>query len=365
MQGGNTVHVDPILFYGDSHTTVTGNYFHGNSTGIMAPDGTDHALITNNVFVTDGEYPDQIVIGGGAGDVIRHNTFAGGAGVRIGAGNVSPSVDETVIDNVVTGSIQLTEGQSASAVTRDYNLIRSRSGAHDVTARPAFAGGSTPSTFAGFLLAAGSPGTGAASDGTDMGAAALGAGGSGAGGSGAGGSGAGGSGASGSGAGGGARRPDAPPEIKLLRPTDGRLGRVLSLHAVATDDVRVARVEFRLDRRRLAARLRRPYGASRRVPAWLRRGTHTVSARAVDTAGQVSSVAAAIAHGHVLRGRVMSVPRSGGGTELRASRLGSGALIVRVARCAGGPARRVTLSRSRTRARLAAGGLCVVSLARR
>ena len=87
-QGSFSAHVDPIQFYGDTHTTVTGNYFHGNSTGIMAGDGTDHALITNNVFVTDGEYPDQVVIGGGSNDVIRHNVFANGARVRIGKVNV-------------------------------------------------------------------------------------------------------------------------------------------------------------------------------------------------------------------------------------------------------------------------------------
>ena len=69
----------------------------------MAGDGTDHAAITDNVFVTDGEYPDQIVIGGGSNDVIRHNTFANGARVRIGKVNVSASVAETVTDNVLTG----------------------------------------------------------------------------------------------------------------------------------------------------------------------------------------------------------------------------------------------------------------------
>ena len=116
QQSGFTAHVDPIQFYGERHTLVTGNYFHGNSTGIMAGDLIDDATIVNNVFVTDGEYPDQIVIGGGTEDAVRHNTFAGGASVRLGAVNVSPSVGETVTDNVLTGGIRLTDGQSASVL---------------------------------------------------------------------------------------------------------------------------------------------------------------------------------------------------------------------------------------------------------
>ncbi len=357
-QGDFAAHVDPIQLYGDSHTVVTGNYFHDNSTGIMAGDGTDHAVITNNVFDTDGEYPDQIVIGGGSNDLISHNTFAGGARVRIGAVNVSPSVAETVTDNVITGGIRLTESQSASALTLDYNLLPDGKGSHDIEGRPVFSGGGAPASFSGFELAARSPGKGAASDGTDMGinleavppaTSPPGAPGT-----------------------NDSAEPltrsefkDAPPSIRLLRPKAGRLGRVLSLRAVATDDVRVARVEFRLGTRRVAQPVGQPYSARRRVASRLRRGSHTVSARAVDSAGQVTTVAAAIARGRVLAGRVLSVPRADGGTDLRASGFGRRKLSVRVAGCGGGPARLVTLTRSRTHTRLGAGGLCVVSLVRR
>jgi hypothetical protein len=55
--------------------------------------------------------------------------------------------------------------------SEDHNLVTDGggTGAHDLTGTPGFAGGATPTTWAGFRLAPGSAGTLAASDGTDMG----------------------------------------------------------------------------------------------------------------------------------------------------------------------------------------------------
>jgi hypothetical protein len=167
-------HVDPIQFYGGPDTTVTGDYFHGNSDGIMSPDGNGSPMtVTNNVFDTDGEYPNQIVIGGGGGDVIEHNTFGNGASIRIGAVNVGPTADdETIRNNIITGELDLTEGQSSSGWTIEYNLVEGATiGSHGIDARPIYVGGgSEPSTWAGWELTSTSPGHGAASDGTNMGA---------------------------------------------------------------------------------------------------------------------------------------------------------------------------------------------------
>ena len=352
QSSGYTAHVDPIQLYGETHTVVTGNYFHGNSTGIMAGDGTDHLTVTNNVFVTDGEYPDQVVIGGGSGDIIRHNTLAGGASVRIGAVNVGPSAGETVADNVLTGGIRLTDGQSPSAVARDYNMVPDGvSGSHDIRARPVFSGGASPAGYAGFALAAGSPGTLAASDGLDMGIALVP-----------------GAGADRAGEGPrGERRHDwhRRPAHARAAAAEARPSRSRAVGACRRQGRRGrhARVELRVDGRRVAARVRRPYSARRRVTAGLRHGAHTVSARAVDSAGQVSSVAVAISRGRVLRGRVVSAPSPDGRTELRSVGFGGRRLVVHVAKCTGGPARRVTMSHSRTR--LGAAGLCLVSVVRR
>ena len=108
------VHVDPIQFYGADHTTISGNYFHGNSTGIMTPDCNGSPMtVTNNVFVTDGEYPDQIMVGGGKGDVFDHNVFANGADIRFGNPNgCGLNTNATVTNNVMTGALNLTNGQT-------------------------------------------------------------------------------------------------------------------------------------------------------------------------------------------------------------------------------------------------------------
>ena len=166
-------HVDPIQFYGGQYTTISGNWFHGNSTGIMSPDGNGSPMtISNNVFQTDGEYAQQIVIGGGSGDAITHNTFSNGAQIRIGKVNVGASSNETIKDNVITGGFWYSESQSTSGFTIDYNLVAGGGGGtHGINGSPTYAGGSSPATYAGFALASGSNGAGAASDGTNMGIA--------------------------------------------------------------------------------------------------------------------------------------------------------------------------------------------------
>jgi hypothetical protein len=173
-QGSCSAHVDPIQFYGASDTTVTGDYFHGNSDGIMSPDGNGSPMtVTNTVFDTDGEYPDQIVIGGGGRDVISHDTFGHGARVRIGHVNVGATAsDETITDNVLTGGLELTEGQSSSGWTMEYNLVENEVlGTHSINGKPVYVGGgSEPSTWTGWALTSASPGHLAAGDGSDMGA---------------------------------------------------------------------------------------------------------------------------------------------------------------------------------------------------
>jgi hypothetical protein len=172
QSGCGSVHCDPIQFYGGAKTTITGNYFHGNSTGIMSPDGNGTPVsLTNNVFVTDGEYPDQIMISGGRGDVMTHNTFAGGANIRLGNPNgAGLSSNETITDNIISGRLNLTEGQSTSGFTMGYNLIPGGGGgSNSISGSATYVGGARPSTVDGFELAATSLGVGAANDGKDMG----------------------------------------------------------------------------------------------------------------------------------------------------------------------------------------------------
>jgi hypothetical protein len=170
--GCGSVHCDPVQFYGAVRTTITGNYFHGNSTGIMSPDCNGSPLIlTNNVFVTDGEYPDQVVQAGANGDTISHNTFAGGARIRYGNPNgCGLSSNIAVTNNILTGGVWFSDGQSSSGISMDYQLIAGGgTGSHTINGSPTYVGGSTPPTRVGYQLAAASLGVADASDGTDIG----------------------------------------------------------------------------------------------------------------------------------------------------------------------------------------------------
>jgi hypothetical protein len=172
-QGTCGAHVDPIQLYDGPKTTIVGNYFHGNSTGIMAPNGTAGTSLVDNVFVMD-EYPYAAYFGWSAGTTAVHNTIVGGSlhfeDWTNGTDHPPEHTSGTVRDNVLAGGIERTK-VPAGALAQDFNLLSSGAlGSHDVTGTPTFRGGSTPTSLAGFELAAVSPGKNSASDGTDRGA---------------------------------------------------------------------------------------------------------------------------------------------------------------------------------------------------
>jgi hypothetical protein len=159
-------HCDPIQFYGAENTTITGNYFHNDSSQIESPDGNGSPMtVTNNVFV---QYANPIQVGGGEGDVFNHNTIVGD--MEIGHENVGASTNETITNNVITNGISLNGGQSESGWKVEYNLIPGGGGGtHGLSGNPSFVGGANPATWAGYALTSSSPGHLAASDGTDIG----------------------------------------------------------------------------------------------------------------------------------------------------------------------------------------------------
>jgi hypothetical protein len=168
------VHADPIQFYGAVAPVITGNYFHGNSTGIMSAGcNGSQGTYTNNVFVTDGEYPDQIVQTGSNGGTYDHNTFANGASIRFGDPNGCGLVTNVAFtNNIVTGGMNLTEGQTTSTFTRSFNY--GAGGSNAIRGTLIYLGGTSPSTWAGWQLAAGSAGKNAGSDGLDIGSNSFG-----------------------------------------------------------------------------------------------------------------------------------------------------------------------------------------------
>jgi hypothetical protein len=171
QSGCGSVHCDPIQFFGASNTTVTGNYFHGNSTGFMIG-SLDTIIIQNNVMVTDGEYPTQIVlfVCGNRNNVIRHNTFANGASIRFVSDGCGANVYETVYDNILTGGVVVDSGLSMATATIGYNLTSNGlAGTNNIVGRPTYIGGSSPSTLVGYQLTSSSLGYRSASDGSDRG----------------------------------------------------------------------------------------------------------------------------------------------------------------------------------------------------
>jgi hypothetical protein len=164
-------HTDPIQLYGSTGTVITGNWLHGNASGIMAPDGSSGEIITNNVIQTTG-YPWPIVMGGAHGNRILHNTLPGGGAIEVGRSNADePSTGVVVRDNVARAVVD-PRGARPVGVNQDYNLLAAGAlGPHDVRGRPRFAGGVLPRSYAAFKLADRSAGRHRASDARDMGIA--------------------------------------------------------------------------------------------------------------------------------------------------------------------------------------------------
>jgi parallel beta helix pectate lyase-like protein len=172
IEASHGVHSDAIQLYGSRNTLIRGNWIHDTATGIMAPDGTDHEVIEDNV-IDPGTYPYAVMIGNDDGSVIRHNTLPDGAcswDMRCGVLRLSvkPGTTGTVVqDNIVA---QLGFDGGALPSVADHNLVLEAAGTADLAGAPTYTGGAEPATRDGYALAPGSLGAGAASDGRDVGA---------------------------------------------------------------------------------------------------------------------------------------------------------------------------------------------------
>jgi hypothetical protein len=80
---------------------------------------------------------------------------------------------------------------------------------------------------------------------------------------------------------------DSPPKVKVKSPRQGaRFTRTLRIAAAAGDDDRIARVDLYVDRRLVGRDTRAPYQERWTVPRRLSYGSHSITARAYDSAGQ-------------------------------------------------------------------------------
>ena len=173
-QAPGAPHTDPIQLYGSNRTVITGNWMHDNATGIMAPDGSNNEIITNNVIETTG-YPWPIVMGGALGNKVMHNTLPGSGSIEIDKSNAGdPSTGVVARDNTARAIVNA-RGGTPVGVQQDHNLLAyGARGAGDVRGRPRFVGGAKPKSYAGFRLAHSSAGRRGASNGSDIGIAAHG-----------------------------------------------------------------------------------------------------------------------------------------------------------------------------------------------
>ena len=166
---GYTRHVDSIQLYGASHTTITNNYLHNFTTAIMAPDGGSHEVVTNNVFIAPSAGSSAIQFGHQDSTTFIHNTVKNTDVFAFVSGSDSdPNRSMVFRDNTMIAASFNTSG--CSGCTTSYNLFTTRAtGTNALTGTPRLAGGSSPTTYAGWALASGSPGKGNASDGRDRG----------------------------------------------------------------------------------------------------------------------------------------------------------------------------------------------------
>ena len=174
--GGN--HTDNIQYEGAQGGVVRGNYIRAtcDTQGITSYDGgTVGVTIEDNVI--DLRRAWGIEWYSDRNSLIRHNTLRyyapgcyGGSAcglIDINRKSADPAGTGTVVvDNVATG-ISVQNGSSVGE--RHHNLLRQGAATGDSIGTPVFQGGTAPTSWSGFKLAASSPGRAAASDGTDAG----------------------------------------------------------------------------------------------------------------------------------------------------------------------------------------------------
>jgi hypothetical protein len=167
------IHCDAIQDNGGGNgTVISGNYIHNVSDCFLMDDGSSNYVIKNNVCATNSNSSYWMQFGGAQKITLDHNTIISSAGAQFGNDhNSNPSSNVTFTNNILYSEPVLNPGQPVSGtLTQDYNLCPSGcTGSHSVKGTPTFVGGTTPTTYAGFVLASASAGRNVGSDGKDIG----------------------------------------------------------------------------------------------------------------------------------------------------------------------------------------------------
>jgi hypothetical protein len=159
---------------GSDAIRITGNWFKNSQTHIMAPDGSSNVIVEFNVFdMTGTSYIQPVQFGSATNAIFRHNTVRGIAGSTINFDNKSGLPGSTGVlseNNILHGAGFKLNCTSCSFRFNLFGSSGSATGTNNVIGTPIYVGGTAPSTWTGWALAAGSPGKNAGNDGLDMGA---------------------------------------------------------------------------------------------------------------------------------------------------------------------------------------------------
>jgi hypothetical protein len=176
VQGNYGRHIDAIQGYGQSNSTITGNYFNNNTIYIGMYDGGSNETITNNVFGPSATNEQKLQLGAIQGLNFIHNTVKGSYVVAQGAKTGMPkNINAVYRNNIFVGTRIADTGDQpgcASGCVYEYNLFSSSSnarGTNTIIGIPTFIDGAFPSTMLGYPLTSSSLGYKAAKDGNDMG----------------------------------------------------------------------------------------------------------------------------------------------------------------------------------------------------
>ena len=176
LQGSYGRHIDSIQGYGQSNTTITGNYFTNNTIYVGMYDGGKNESITNNVFGPSSTNEQKLQLGSIQGLTFTHNTVKGNFVVAQGAKNgMTRNSNATYRNNIFDGTSIADTGDQPGCATGcvyESNLFSSSSNARgtgNTIAKPTYVAGASPANWAGYQLATGSAGYRAATDAADLG----------------------------------------------------------------------------------------------------------------------------------------------------------------------------------------------------
>lgn len=177
QSGCDPVHTDSIQGFGQSHTTINGNYFKSSEIAIGFYDGGTNETFTNNLIVGIGAQ--SVQVGHTANPIFEHNTVTNGTVNFNGKPEQGNSSNLLAQDNVMlTGSsFNINQGSApaCNSCVFLHNLCVTTGvcnlSTNNVIGNPTFVGGTTPTTWAGYQLLSSSLGYQAATSpaGSDMG----------------------------------------------------------------------------------------------------------------------------------------------------------------------------------------------------